>query len=186
MARPRDPAVDRAVVEACVELLDEVGRAGLSRAAIAQRAGVGAPTLNRRFGSVEEVLVAVASSRPAQPPLPADVDSLRGHLVAQLTRTARAFAAGGVRRPAAELLAAAAGDDRVQQALQETLAEVRAEGLRWVERARAAGEVRADVDGETVLDLVTGAAYYRLLWRGEVLTEDEVEPLVDAVLRGLR
>ena len=39
MARPRDPGIDRRLVAACVELLDERGRAGLSRAQIAERAG---------------------------------------------------------------------------------------------------------------------------------------------------
>ncbi len=40
------------------------------------------------------------------------------------------------------------------------------------------------MDGETLLDLANGAAYYRLLWRGESLTEEQVEPLVDLILAG--
>jgi hypothetical protein len=63
---------------------------------------------------------------------------------------------------------------------------VRREGLRWVEHARQAGEIRADTDAETLLDLVNGALYYRLLWRGELLRETEVAPLVDTILDGVR
>lgn len=46
------------------------------------------------------------------------------------------------------------------------------------------GEIGTEVDGEMLLDLANGAVYYRLLWRGEAITEDEVEPLVDLILAG--
>ena len=42
----------------------------------------------------------------------------------------------------------------------------------------------AEVDGEALLDLAAGAAYYRLLWRGVALTEKQAEPLVDLILTG--
>lgn len=184
MARPRDPAIDRAVVDACVVLLGEVGRARLTRAGIARRAGVSLPAVTRRYASVEDVLVAVASSPPRAPGEVPGLTSLRDFLLAWLTRTAHEFGAGTIRRPAAELLAATAGDAAVQEAFQSTVARVRGEGLGWVEHARRQGTVRDDVDGELLLDLVSGAAYYRLLWRGEALTEADVAPLVDLVLRG--
>lgn len=64
------------------------------------------------------------------------------------------------------------------------MAGLRADGLRWIERVKTAGEVAGHVDEELLLDLVTGSVYYRLLWRGEALTEAEVAPLVDLVLAG--
>ncbi len=182
VARPRDRSIDRAVIDACVELLEEVGYR-LSREQIARR-GVSQPAVNRRFDSVDDILLAVASTPPHGPQTLAGVDSLRSFLVASLTKTARTFGATRVRRSASELLAAAAGDERIEQALQSTLAELRADGLAWVEWARERGEVGPEVDAETLLDLVNGAAYYRLLWRGETIAEDEVEPLVDLLLAG--
>lgn len=153
MARPRDRSIDRAVIDACVELLDEVGRHRLSREQIARRAGVSLPAVNRRFASVDDILVAVASTPPHDPYELKGVDSLRSFLVASLTRTARTFAASRVRRSASELLAAAAGDERIEKALQTTLADLRTQGLAWVEQARERGEIGSDVDGETLLDL---------------------------------
>lgn len=184
MARPRDRSIDRAVVDACVELLDEVGRHRLSREQIARRAGVSLPAVTRRFESVDDVLLAVASTPPHEPQTLPGVDSLRSFLVSSLTRMARTFATTPIRRPASELLAAAAGDERIEKALETTLADLRAEGLGWVEWARRRGEIAPEVDGEMLLDLVNGAAYYRLLWRGKAITEDEVEPLVDLLLAG--
>jgi len=184
MARPRDNAIDRAIVDACVELLGEVGRHRLSREQIARRAGVSLPAVNRRFDSVDDILLAVASTPTHEPSALEGVDSLRSFMVASLTRTARAFAASPIRRPASELLAAAAGDERIEQALQSTLAELRTVGLAWIERAREHGEIDPDIDAETLLDLIAAAPYYRLLWRGETLVEDEVQPLVDLILGG--
>lgn len=184
MARPRDRSIDRAVINACVELLEEVGRHRLSREQIARRAGVSLPAVNRRFDSVDDILLAVVSTPVSEPRRLEGVDSLRSFLIASLTRTARTFAAAPIRRSASELLAAAAGDGRIAEALEGTLAELRAEGLAWVEHARERGELGREVDGETLLDLANGAAYYRLLWRGESLSEEQVEPLVDLILAG--
>lgn len=186
MGRPRDRSIDRAVIDACVELLDEVGRHHLSREKIARRAGVSLPAVNRRFGSVEDILLAIASTPMHAPHTLPGADSLRSFLVMSLARTARTFASTPIRRPASELLAAAAGDERIEQALATTLADLRAEGLGWVEWARDRGEVGPEIDAEMLLDLANGAAYYRLLWRGEAISENEVEPLVDLILAGAR
>jgi len=184
MGRPRDPSIDRAVVDACVELLDEVGRHRLSREQIARRAGVSLPAVNRRFDSVDDILLAVATTPMYEPHAVPGVDSLRSYLIMSLTRAARTFAGTRYRRAVSELLAAGAGDERIQRALQSTLADLRVGGLGWVEWARERGEVDPEVDGKTLLDLASGAVYYRLLWRGEAITEDEVEPLVDLILAG--
>lgn len=182
--RPRDKGIDRAVVEACVELLEQDGRHRLSRERIARRAGVSLPAVNRRYDSVDDVLLAVARTPVSEPRRLEGVDSLRSFLVASLARAACHLGSAPARRSASELLAAAAGDDRIAGALEETLAELRAEGLAWVEHARGRGEIGPDVDGETLLDLANGAVYYPLLWRGETITEEQVEPLVDLILAG--
>lgn len=184
MGRPRDRAIDRAVIDACVELLEEVGRHRLSREQIARRAGVSLPAVNRRFDSVDDILLAVARTPVSEPRRLPGVDSLRTFLVASLSRTARSLEATTARRSASELLAAAAGDERIANAFEDTLADLRAEGLAWVEHARDRGEVRSDVDAETLLDLASGAVYYRLLWRGQTITEKQVQPLVELMLSG--
>jgi AcrR family transcriptional regulator len=185
MPRPRDTSIDRRVVDACVELLEEVGRPALSREKIARRAGVSLPAVNRRYADVDEILLALMRT-PAHADPPEGVDSLRSYLVAALSRGAAYLAAQPARRASAEILAAAAGSDVLREAFEETVTTVRREGMRWVEHARESGEIRADTDADTLLDLVNGALYYRLLWRGELLREAEVAPLVDTILDGVR
>jgi len=55
-----------------------------------------------------------------------------------------------------------------------------------VERARERGEIAPEVDEEMLLDMENGAAYYRVPWRGEVITETDAARLVDVILGGAR
>lgn len=186
MPRPRDPSIDRKIVDACVELLGEEGRGRLSRDRIARRAGVSLPAVNRRFASVDEIILAIAGTPMHEPGSLLPERDLRGHLVARLTRAAETLERLPIRRSAAEIVAAAAGDERIDEAFAGSLGRVRAATLAVVDRARETGELPPDADGEMLLDLLDGALYYRLLWRNIELAREDVEPLVDTVLAGFR
>jgi AcrR family transcriptional regulator len=78
--RPRDPDKDVAVIRATRELLVEAGYQGTTVIAIARRAGVGAPTVYRRWAT-KESLVEEAAFGHAQPaPLPTPTGDLRADL----------------------------------------------------------------------------------------------------------
>src|SRR5262245_56914508 len=55
--RPRDPARDGELLAATLDLLGEEGYARLSIEAVTQRAGVGKPTLYRRWPSKAELVI---------------------------------------------------------------------------------------------------------------------------------
>lgn len=183
MARPRDAAIDRAVIDACLELLEEVGRSRLSRDQIARRAGVSLPAVNRRFADVDAILQAVVSTPVyVETPL-APTEDLRSYLVTVLSRAVDTFARVPIRRPTAEILAAAAGNEEIAASLIASLEQVQAETVRRIEEARDQGQLRPDTHAQLLSDLMNGALYYRLLWRGEKMTRADVEPLVDHLLR---
>jgi AcrR family transcriptional regulator len=69
--RPRDPAKDAAVLRATRELLVEDGYQGTTMVAIAKRAGVGAPTLYRRWPTKEALVEDAAFGHPNPAPIPA-------------------------------------------------------------------------------------------------------------------
>jgi AcrR family transcriptional regulator len=56
--RPRDPSVDERVLQATREVVAEVGVCGASMSAIADRAGVGKPTIYLRWPNLPEVIQA--------------------------------------------------------------------------------------------------------------------------------
>ena len=54
--RPRDPALDTAILTAALDLFVEHGIAGMSIEQVARRAGVGKPTVYRRWSSKEQLV----------------------------------------------------------------------------------------------------------------------------------
>ena len=56
--RPRDSSADRRILDATIELVGELGVAGASMSAIAERAGVGKPTIYIRWPNRQAVIAA--------------------------------------------------------------------------------------------------------------------------------
>ncbi|MBP2705056.1 TetR/AcrR family transcriptional regulator [Microbispora sp. RL4-1S] len=146
MGRPRDPAIDRAVIAAVVEMLVDDGVASIPIEAVAERAGVAKSAIYRRWPSVDVLLadaVATFEPRPASPR-----DSLRQELLDLLTSL----------RPIGGLLlvlpylenrgpATAARVSALFEALRRTLHEM-------LSRALARGELREYPDERLLLRLL--------------------------------
>lgn len=144
------------------------------------------PAVNRRFADVDEILLEIARTpgrtrHATDRPQP---DSLRSFLIIGLTALARVFARDPVRRAVRRPAGRGGRQPRDRRGVPATLEDLRAEGLTWVDRAKASGEVVEHVDGDLLLDFVPGSACYRLLWRGEAILETEVARVVDLVLKG--
>ncbi|WP_308170613.1 TetR/AcrR family transcriptional regulator [[Mycobacterium] fortunisiensis] len=78
--RPRDPAKDAAVLAATRELLVEAGYQGTTVLAVARRAGVGAPTIYRRWPTKEALVEDAAFGHTDAIPVPAPTGDLRADL----------------------------------------------------------------------------------------------------------
>lgn len=181
MARPRDEGIDRAIIDACVELLGEVGRSHLTRQGVARRAGVSLPAVTRRYATIDDLILAVVSL-PALAPRALPSPTAESYLVALLSRSVRVGRQPGPRRAAVELLAAAAGDARTARAFSSTVEALRSEALQVLDQARLRGELSANTDLGLVLDQLYGAIWYRQLWRQQQLTDDDLIVLVQATL----
>jgi len=165
-------------------LLAEDGRPGLSREKVARRAGVSVMAVYRRFSSIEDLLVTVASTPMSGRRPPPDTGTLRTDLVEMVRHRIALLARPSSRRGAAELLAAAAGSDRVRAATLISVEARRVETLSVLRRGRERGELRPDCDLDLLVDLLEGVVYYRLLWRSAPLDEASVEGAIDSILRG--
>ncbi|CKI24293.1 TetR/AcrR family transcriptional regulator [Mycolicibacterium smegmatis] len=80
LGRPRDPSKDVAVLTAVRELLVEEGYQGTTVLAVARRAGVGAPTIYRRWPTKEALVEDAAFGHPSPVPMPAPTGDLRADL----------------------------------------------------------------------------------------------------------
>jgi AcrR family transcriptional regulator len=152
------------------------------------RAGVGKATLYRRYGSKQD-LVTAAIRHLNQPLELPDTGSVH----ADVLGFARSLSAGAERVEsasfAARLLAESAGDSEMHAIFFENLVAPRraavGEALR---RGVARGELRADLDIELAIDVVTGPWVYRLLISGgdvRAIFRPDPSALLDLVLHGL-
>ncbi|WP_019926285.1 TetR/AcrR family transcriptional regulator [Nocardia sp. BMG111209] len=82
--RPRNPALDRAILSAAGRQLGELGYARMSLESVAAAAGTTTPSLRRRYRNKAELVAAVVDSLRVEEP-PADAATPRAHALAILT-----------------------------------------------------------------------------------------------------
>ncbi|WP_330340453.1 TetR/AcrR family transcriptional regulator [Streptomyces sp. NBC_00557] len=186
--RPRSEAVERAILEGVMKLLEEgVPLAELSIERVARTAGVGKATIYRRWSGKEELFVdVVRAAEPPDPELPGT--SLRDDLVVLLESLRRR---GLVQRSSAILhnvYAQMKHSPKIWSAYHASVIAPRRElGMEVLRRGRENGELRPDVDLELANDLFVGPMLVRTVLRPDGdLPEDLAERIVDAVLEGLR
>ena len=184
VGRPRDPAIDAAVLRATLAVLDELGYGRLALEAVARRAGTTKPAIYRRWPSRQRLVLAALRHRlgGAKPP-----DT--GCTLCDLDECLRVFVAAFRRMPPdvlGPLFADCAGDRELRAAFMTTLFEPPRTAVReTLERAHARGDLRDEVDLGLILDLIGSLVHYRALF-GHARTSDvEIERAVEALLRGI-
>jgi AcrR family transcriptional regulator len=184
--RPRDRRIDEDVVRATVELLVEVGYGRLSIAAVAARAGTTKPAIYRRWSSKAQLVHEAAFPEPDQDFIP-DTDDLEADLTSMVRGAVELFGRPAVRAAIPGLLADFAADPGLHAHLLERFADHVWGPMRArVARAIGRGEMRPDVDGAVVLDLVGGAALLALLTRPpDDLDETWVRSTAAILLKGI-
>lgn len=186
--RPRSEAVERAIIEAVMRLLEEgAPLAELSIERIARTAGVGKATIYRRWSGKEELFVDVMrAAEPPNPELPGT--SMRDDLVALLESLRRRGLAGRTSAILHNVHAQMKSSPNLWAAYHNTVILPRRRiGLDVLRRGRENGELRADVDIELLNDIVVGPVLVRTVMRPDAdLPDDLAERVVDTLLQGLR
>jgi AcrR family transcriptional regulator len=184
--RPRSEVADRAILDAAAEVLATRGLTGLSIEEVAALAGVGKATIYRRWSSKGTLaLDAFLAQMKEQLPLP-DTGTLRGDLSQALQAWVQSVTRSNAGGTIASLVAEAQRDpelaanwrDRVVTPMRKVYAIA-------INRAIHRGEIPADTDADIALDLLFGAASYRLLNRHAPLNEQFVQRIADVVMAGL-
>lgn len=178
--RPRDPDVDRSILDATQDLLLERGYAGTTIADVAARAQCGKSAIYRRWsGKADLVVAAVLDSQV--PALSPETGSLRGDLIA----AAMHFAGRDDRaaRVLATMLTALGDDDELRETASRDVgrppvAAIRAVIERWIER----GVVAPTVPVALLAGIIPTAAFGSVVLQRRHLDERAVTELVDAVV----
>nr|WP_296064094.1 TetR/AcrR family transcriptional regulator [uncultured Actinoplanes sp.] len=183
--RPRNAQADEAILDAVLELLSAgQSAAAISIEAVAAKAGVGKATIYRRWPNKEALLMDAVAAMKGAVPDPAG-ESVRDDLVTLI----KANRSGRFKQhaKATVCLLPEISRDGSMRAMYQAIIEPRREVMRGVlRRGIAAGELRADLDVELTVLMLSGPSMVQNMfgWNPRVPEENFVEKLVDAVLRG--
>jgi AcrR family transcriptional regulator len=180
--RPRRADADGAILGATLELLNEVGVAGLSMDVLAQRAGVGKATIYRRWDSKETLILDALQMTTTPIPTP-DTGNLREDLFEYMDAVIECFSPGRGSDILPHLIEASCYDENLRSSLdQYTLgrqATIRLLLRRGIER----GELPADADVDLLVDVILAPFFYHHLCTGAVVDSDFTHRLVEFALR---
>jgi len=184
VGRPRDAQIDRAVLDATLDLLGEVGYGRLTLEAVARRAGTSKPAIYRRWAGRQRLVLAALRGRLGAARAP---DT--GCTLCDLGECLIVFVAVYRRMPPGvigPLYADCAADPELHAAFMTALFEPpRAAVEETLDRAYARGDLRDEVDRDLVVDLIGSLIHYRLLFGHAPTSNAEIERVVEALLQGI-
>jgi AcrR family transcriptional regulator len=181
--RPRSEEAHKAILDATLELLVEVGFSGLTVEGVAQRAGVGKATIYRRWPSKLPLVVEAFSQLPALE----EIDS--GDLVEDLTAMLRSYLQIVNQTPLATVLPSLAGErahnPELSKLFDPVMRERRQPLIRALERAIVRGELSPGLDVDLAADLIVGPIAVKVM-NGSRVSPRSVGAIVELALRGIR
>lgn len=173
---------EKEILEATLEVLDQVGYDLLTMDAVATRAKASKATLYRRWkGKPELVVAAILALKGGEPVVP-DTGTLRGDLLAAYCGI------GGLNDPLAKsvltaVVTAMGRDPEFAEVYRrDFIAPKVATSYAIYERARDRGEVHPDVDLTILAPSLAGIVLHRAFLLGEAVTAELVGRVLDEVI----
>jgi len=181
--RPRDEAIDEAVLDAAVALLLETDISSFTLLEVANRAGVPKSTVYRRWSSRREMLIAALQAALRPKLVPPDLGNLRADLIESMKLQMANFDTDG--RPLSRIAMEVNDDPELSAIVTDAIAKRRRGFYPVLQRAIARGELRPDIDFDVVLDFIFGPIVSVMTARRTDVRPDIAERFVDQALLGL-
>ncbi|WP_224372171.1 TetR/AcrR family transcriptional regulator [Hyalangium versicolor] len=183
--RKRDPSRDAKLLDATLEVLSEVGAAGLTMDIVAARAGAGKATIYRRWASKTELVIdAVAHMKRNQVDLEhlPDTGTLRGDLLGLFKP--QSIEEGERRLKIMTGLASLLSQDpALAEAANAAVVQPWAEAhFALMKRAIERGEISASADIGTLSQVIPSMAAYRTLVQRKPMDLAFLVSMVDGVI----
>lgn len=161
--RPRDARAGQAIIEATQQLLGDVGYDALSIEGVAERAGVGKATIYRRWGGKEVLVMAAVEALYEHVEL-RDTGDLRADLQFLVRGAHRVFTGTAAGAVLPQLISHVVGRTPLGQAYMDTVMGPRLQAAHdLIERARARGELRVDLDVAVAVSGLVGPLMFWVL-----------------------
>ncbi len=183
--RPRSPETREKILKAAYEMLNEVGFIDLTIEGVAARAGVGKPTIYRRW-QTKAALAMDAFLEAVNPELAfPDTGGVQEDFRQQMYKIVKLMnsARGEV---LASVIGCGQADEALITAFRENWLTPRREAAKQIfQRGVDRGELKADIEIEVAIDALYSPLFYRLLLKHQPLTEQLVDELVALVMEGM-
>ena len=183
--RPRSPETRAKILKAAYEMLNEVGFMDLTIEGVAAKAGVGKPTIYRRW-KTKAALAMDAFLEAVNPEIAfPDHGSVKEDFREQMQKVVKLM-----KSPRGEVLASVIGcgqsnDELIAAFRDNWLIPRREDAKRIFQRGVERGELREDIEAEIAIDALYSPLFYRLLLKHQPLTNEFIDELIDVVMRGL-
>ncbi len=170
------------ILEATLQVLDEVGYDLLTMDAVATRAKASKATLYRRWNGKPELVVAAIMAHKGDAVVP-DTGSLRGDLL-----EAYCGGTGGLNDPLARsvlsaVVTAMIRDPEFAEVYRRDFIAPKIESSRAIyDRARARGEVHPDTDLSVLAPSLTAIVMHRSFLLGDAITPELIGQILDEVV----
>lgn len=185
--RPRNTAHDAAIVAAAQELLARSGYNSLTIDSVASLAGVGRPTIYRRWPSKAALVIGALGDNVTEAEEVPDTGALRGDLLAIRQKQLELLSSPEGQKVLPGLAADMADHPELHPRFhQRYVAPWRRAVEQAIKRSVARGELPAGTDDRLIADVLTGPLIFRVLFANEDMDPVALEPAVDLVLAGLR
>lgn len=162
--RPRSTQSHRAILQAALALLAEVGFDGMSIEAIAARAGVGKTTIYRRYSSKEELLADAIESVREEINIP-NTGTLGGDIDVLIESSAQITLSPLGRKTVAMIISSASSSPQFAQIYWTKYLQPRRQAFEIVlERAKERNEVEESLEAGLVFDAMSGIMLYALIF----------------------
>lgn len=182
--RPRSEAAERAILDATLRLLADLGYGGLTMDKVAAEARVSKATMYRRWPSKVHLVITAFSQLP-QLPCP-DTGNLKQDLVEVLGTflliTENASLAGVLPTLAGERARIPELADYLDEATRQRREPVK----QVLERAVKRGDLPKDLDIELAIDLIMSPLVMRIFFTNNPADKAFIERMLDKILKGLR
>jgi AcrR family transcriptional regulator len=183
--RPRDEVARARILEAALEVLQDVGFANTTTDAIAERAGASKATIYRWWSNKAAVVIEALRKQVSRDTPFADTGDLVKDIHLQL-HTFVEFLTGWRGRVFKAFMAAAQNDPVFAESFRsDWILPRRAEAKEIFERHKGRGALAKNVDLELLLDAMYGPIYFRLLAGHEPLDAEFAQAIGDMTVRSL-
>jgi AcrR family transcriptional regulator len=178
--RPRDAALDTAILRAAARQLAERGYAGMSMEGVAAAAGTTAPSLRRRFRGKLDLAVAAINAMPTVP-LPRATSAPRADALAILENLQANLAKRNGMAILGTLLAEERRHPELLERFRQRIDEPAGERLRQaLAQGVRTGQLQPDLDVDTAVSMLIGSLYSRYL-RSRQIPDDWAERVLGVI-----